>query len=162
VGPTGAQGAAGPQGVAGTTGQNTTTVFGTAGLVVTSASPFTLIPGLTQVVTVPASSRINMSTDGGVQTTSGLTTGFSSVDIVLVVDGLFPANGGYRRILPLNNGGITGVFQYWAISQSQTLTAGNHTIQVFAAGTGIGSNANVSGNNTSVLQGELTVEIQKL
>jgi len=50
----------------------------------------------------------------------------------------------------------------WSISQVVNLAAGSHTFEVRAIGTSQGSNATVSGDNTSVSQGTLTATILKL
>jgi hypothetical protein len=63
----------------------------------------------------------------------------------------------------LNSTGLIGTIQYWNFSTIAPLAPGPHTITVQARGngTGNGSNATVGGNNTSVLQGSLTVVIIK-
>ena len=50
----------------------------------------------------------------------------------------------------------------WSFSTYQPLAAGVHTFTVQAAGAGIGSNALVGGDATTVNQGELTVAIVNL
>lgn len=143
-------------------GQNSTTVYGSAGLSVPSTmTTFTLVPGLTQTLTIPANSIVYISTDGGVSTTSVASNGYSGVDIAIYIDGAILSNGGYKRIYVLNNGGLVGNFGFWSMSLAQSLSAGSHTIAVRAAYIA-GSTATVSGNNLSVLQGELTVTILKL
>jgi hypothetical protein len=72
---------------------------------------------------------------------------------------LVPA-GGYRRVTALNNGGSTNNIDYWSFALCPTLTQGSHTIAVFVA-LQSGSPANVSGDASSVLQGELTTVILK-
>ena len=70
AGPQGPQGNEGPQGPAGTTGQFATTVFSTGQLVLTqTTTSYTLIPGLTQTITVPANAKVYVSTNGGFQNT---------------------------------------------------------------------------------------------
>jgi hypothetical protein len=158
----GPQGAAGTPGTAGTTGQLGNGVFGTATLTVTPTTVATLIPGLTTTVDVPANSVVMISTDGGVATTSTAATGFSTVDVVIAVDGALLANGGYKRIIAANTTGITGVFAPWSMSAVVTLAPGLHTIQVQAAGTGGASaNATLSGDATNVNQGSLSVLVLK-
>src|SRR5437870_2529193 len=91
-GPQGADGAqgpagpTGPAGPAGTTGQDASTSYGTAGVQITNPSPFTILPGLSQTVNVPANSVVYISTDGGVITSSANATGFSIVDVAVFVD----------------------------------------------------------------------------
>lgn len=152
----------GPQGPAGTTGQLGASGFGTGSLTVTSATAFTLIPGLSATVTVPASALVQITTDGAIATTSTATTGFSTVDIALEIDGALLANGGYRRVIAANTTGLTGMFAPWNLTSLATVAAGAHTITVVAAGTGQGSDATVSGSNTSVNQGTLSVTVLKL
>jgi hypothetical protein len=152
----------GPQGAAGTTGQLGASGFGTASLTVTSATAFTLIPGLTATISVPASALVQITTDGAIATTATATTGFSTVDIAVEVDGALLANGGYRRVIAANTTGLTGVFTPWNLTSLATLPAGAHTITVVAAGTGQGSDATVSGSGTSVNQGTLSVVVLKL
>ena len=156
IGPAGPAGPQGPQGIPGTTGQNVVTVWNTGLTTITPASGFTIIPGLQTTVTVPANSKVYVSTYGGIQTTSGSLSGFSLVDVALFVDGVLVPEAAYQRLNAIN-GGVTGAFAYWAISTAPTIAAGAHTFTVRAKGNGSGSNATVGGDNTSVLQGELTV-----
>jgi len=141
-------------------GQSSTTVAGTASVTVTPTTAYTLVPGLTQTVTVPANSVVNISTDGGLQSTSATTAGYSAIDIVLYVDGVIVPNGGFQRILALNNTGLTNVIAYWSMSESLNLSAGSHTISVMTKGANNGgSNATVGSDNTLVMRPQLTVTI---
>ncbi|MBL0214092.1 MAG: hypothetical protein IPQ07_09415 [Myxococcales bacterium] len=152
----------GTQGPAGTTGQLGASGFGTSSLTVTPATAFTLIPGLTATVSVPANAVVQISTDGALATTSTATTGFSTVDVAIQIDGNLLANGGYRRVIAANTTGLTGAFAAWNLTSLATLAPGSHTITVVAAGVGQGSDATVSGSNTSVNQGTLNVVVLKL
>lgn len=144
-----------------TLGQNATTVYGSNSLSVTSSTTsFTTIPGLTATITVPSNSIVLISTDGGMQTNSALTNGYSSVDIAVFVDGTIQTNGAYQRIIAANTNGVTGVFAYWSESFATTLATGSHTITVRAVYAS-GSNSTVGGLNTTVIQPELTVTIIK-
>jgi hypothetical protein len=146
-----------------TSGQDATTSFGSGPLTVTPTTPQTVIPGLTQTVTVPASAKTFITTDGGAVTTSALTTGFSAFDVFFFVDGAVVANGGYQRLYCANTGGVTNIICNWSVSQAMTLAAGPHTIAVRALGVSAPGNADatLSGNNTSPNQGELTVMFLK-
>ena len=148
---------------AGAFGQSTTSVFGTLAITQTPTSAFTLVPGLTQTINIPAGYSIFITSGGGISTSSVLGTGYSVADIVLAIDGaLNAAGGGYQRLTALNNGGLIGNFSYWALHLSPVLTPGLHTIEVRAAGANNGgSNFSVSGDATSVLQGELTITLIK-
>jgi hypothetical protein len=169
TGPQGVAGATGPQGLtgatgpAGTAGQAGTSVFGTGPLTVTTATGATIIPGLTTTIVVPAGSVVLLTTEGAIQTSSMTATGFSAVDVFLAVDGVIVANGGYQRVVAANTTGLGSMITAWSLSQVVTVTAGSHTFPVYAFGIGGGgSNATVSGNNTSPLQGTLNVVILKL
>jgi hypothetical protein len=162
IGPKGATGATGPTGAAGTTGQDVITVYSTGGVVIGPATPFTLVPGLTTTVNVPANTKVSISSYGAVQTTSGSFSGFSIVDVVLMVDGVILPSGAYHRVIAANTPGLISMFQYWAFTTAPVISAGSHTFTVMAAGTGGSSvNATVAGDTNSVLQGELTLVFVK-
>ena len=160
LGPTGAAGATGATGATGakgTAGQNISNVYSTASVTITPAAPFTLVPGLSTSVLVPASTKVFVSTYGGIATTSTSTTGFSNLELVLYVDGAPTTNGAYTRIIAANTGGLTGQNSYWSFSTYLVgLTAGTHTFSIQTKGNG-GSNALVGGDNSTVNQGELSV-----
>ena len=161
VGGTGAVGVTGATGSAGTTGQNATDAFGTSTLNVTSSTTtFTVIPGLTQRITVPSTSVLEIYTDGSVETSSTSSSGVSSVDISIFIDGVVAANGAYKRIIAANTSGSGQNITNYAMGKSATLTAGSHTIDVRAKYFS-GSTAYVSGDNTTVMQGLLRVTILK-
>ncbi|MBS1797633.1 MAG: hypothetical protein JSS81_27670 [Acidobacteria bacterium] len=144
----------------GTLGQTASTVYSTAGLTVTPAAGFTLIPGLTQTINVPAGYQVYIHTDGGLITTSTATTGYSTVDVTILIDGIFPGNANYRRVTAANTTGLTTTMANWSFGSVQTIAPGSHTITVSAAGIG-GANATVAGTNTTVLQASLTVVLVK-
>lgn len=144
-------------------GQPVTTVLSTSS--VSPGAGFVPIPGLSITMTIPAVCNVGstactayISTDGGMQTTSAITTGVSRVDVVLTYDAaLFPA-GGYKRVTAANTGGNTTAIENWAFGYTTPVSTGTHTFAVFAA-LNSGSPATVGGNATSVLQGRLTVII---
>ena len=81
-------------------GQKVTTAIGTGGLMITQTLPdYTLVPGLTQTVNVPANSQVLLTTDGGIFSSGAVNT-FSVVDVALYVDGAAIAQ---RRIIISNN-----------------------------------------------------------
>jgi hypothetical protein len=144
------------------TGQNATTVFGTGSAIITAVTGFTDLPGLSQSVTVPSNAVVQVSADGGIETASAAANGSSVVDVALAIDGALPANGAYKRIVAANTTGIVTMIASFDMSQAIPLAPGPHTIKLVAAGAGgTGSSAQVSGDTTSVLQGELTVTILK-
>jgi hypothetical protein len=152
----------GAPGTGGVAGQDASSAAGTAGVTITPATGLTEIPGLSQTLTVPSGSFVFIATDGGAQTTSSATTGFSATDIALSVDGNIVSDGGYKRLVMANTPGFVGAFAYWSLTKALPLTPGSHTIKVIAGGVGGGgSNAIVSGDRNSVLQGELDVLLLK-
>lgn len=138
-------------------GQSVNTVFGTAAVTVTPSTTATVVPGLTQTLTVPTGFSAYIVTDGGLATTATTATGFSTVDAGIYIDGVLPTNGAYERVQAANTTGLNGMIRYWKLSTYVPLTAGAHTFDVRVAGAGVGSNATVGGNNSSVFQGTLTV-----
>ncbi|MEI7801490.1 MAG: hypothetical protein WCI97_02475, partial [Bacteroidota bacterium] len=145
-----------------TLGQSTTSVFGTTGLVVPVNSAFNVIPGLSQIINVPAGYSAFITTAGGVVTSSATAGGYSVVDIIIGIDGGLSPNGGYQRVI-VGNSLVTSTFTNWAMHLAPILAPGVHTINVQAAGPNQAGAVpcTVSSNNTSVLQGELTITIIK-
>lgn len=164
TGPTGSAGAVGPTGATGTTGQEVTEVYGTAQLVVTtSTTTYTLIPGLTQTINVPANCRVYVSSTGGIQSTGATSTTFSVVDIGLFCDGVVSSTGGQRRVAIANTSALAQLISNWSLIQTYTLSAGSHTFAVKAINGAPGTSAaNVSSATAPQLQGVLTVTIIKL
>ncbi len=134
-------------------GQNVTTAFGGVRLQIDSTTTaYTLVPGLTQTVNVPANSSLFISTDGGIQSTGTASNSYSVVDVAIFVDG---ALAGQRRIVIFNNLLPSSVGN-WALSTGQTLSAGNHTIEVKVRnGLASASPAVVGGD--ALLNGQLTI-----
>lgn len=144
-------------------GQTTFTSFGSATLSVTSAvTTFTVLPGITQTITVPSNCRLLITADGGMNTTSTSATAISSVDVAIFIDGNYPTNGGYKRVTAFNpsSTAINNTGQPWSITTIQNLSAGSHTIDVRSVYV-IGSTASVSSNNSNSRQGGLYITIIK-
>ncbi|HTL82890.1 MAG TPA: collagen-like protein [Bacteroidia bacterium] len=159
-GPTGPAGAVGPTGPTGTTGQGVYEVYGTGQLVVSTAmTTYTLIPGLTQTINIPANSKVIVHTDGGIQSTGATSTTYSVVDVGIFVDGVVTSSGGQRRIAIANTSSLAQLISNWSMDHTYTLSSGNHTFEVKAASAGVGSTANVSSSSAPQLQGVLTVTV---
>ena len=142
-----------------TTGQQSSSVFSDSSLVVTSAlTTFTLIPGLTKTLTVPANSKVLVSTFGGVQTSASTAAGYSVTDITLFIDGAAATLGGYQRVIAANNTGLASMIDYWSFNQSLALAPGSHTIEVRAVYVQ-GSTCYVGSNSNSVMHANLTVTV---
>lgn len=144
-----------------TTEQSGGDAYGTASLAVTSSTTtFTIIPGLTQTVNVPANSVLQISTNGGFFTNSILINGQSTVDVAIFIDGVAPTNGAWQRFTAANTSGVANMINNFAMSKTAALSAGNHTIDVRVRYIS-GSSSTVGGNNTSVLQGTLSIVVLK-
>lgn len=153
---------AGP-GASGALGQSATSSFGSAALGVTSSmTTYTLIPGLSQTITVPDDCSIHISSDGGVQTTvTSNPSGVSRVDVALFIDGQIAPDAGFRRITAANTGGVSSNnIANWHMTLATQLPPGQHTVEVRTRFDG-GQTAIVSGDTNSPLQGQLTVMILK-
>jgi hypothetical protein len=124
---------------------------------------FFIVPGLDQTITVPADSVLYIATDGGAQTQSTSTTGFSIVDVAIFVDGNLRPNAAYRRLIINNTASLTTQFVNWSMGETVALSAGSHRIQIGAAHIGStgGAAATVSGGSGSTLQGQLSVTVLK-
>lgn len=134
----------------GALGQSSSTAFGSSGITLSSSSSsFFFLPGLTQTITVPANSVVNIASDGGML--AAIAAGSTFIDVALIIDGSFTANGAYQRITCNSN-----TFSFWSFSQSAVLTAGSHTFAIVGAWFS-GNSVTINGNGSSVLQGELTV-----
>jgi hypothetical protein len=132
-------------------------VNGTAGVVLTVNGTWVALPGLSQAITLTGPAKVYVHYDGGLQTTSGVTTGYSIADFAIFVNGaLPPGGGGYKRVAALNNGGLVTNIANCAMDYVTTLPAGAYTITTQANKNG-GSNCNASGSNTSVLQGNMSI-----
>lgn len=129
----------------------------TAGALINAAA-FAALPGLTQTITLNRNAKVTITLDGGIQTTSALAGGYSNVDVVIAQNLAFLADGGYKRVIARNNGGIGGSIENFSMTVTLTLAPGTYTFTAYASLVG-GSAANVSGNNASVLQGMLNIEV---
>lgn len=151
-------------GSSGATGNSVTEVYGTSQLVLTSSmTTYTLIPGMSATVNIPAGAKVYVHTDGGLQCpTTGST--YSIADIGIAVDGVVSTSGGQRRVVAANTTGLAQMIANWSFGKTYTLSAGNHTFEVKAAypsGSGA-SSANISSGSAPQIQGVLTITVIKL
>ncbi len=141
-----------------TAGQASTDAYGTSQFVVlASTTTYTLIPGLTQTVSVPANSVVLVSTSGGVQC-AATGTAFAAVNIGIHVDGAPSPQAGQQQIVASNTTAVGQMLAYWSMTKTYSLSAGNHTFDVRVMDAGGTADANVSGTNP-LIQGVLTVTI---
>lgn len=153
----GADGAVGSDGEAGTTGQEVTEVYGTSLYTPPISSSFSLVPGLSTTLDVPADCYCVVTTDGGVQCASA-GANYAVVDIAIHVDGVPSPSGGRRRIVAANTSSLGQVVSNWSITKTYTLAAGSHTFEVGVMDDGSGSSdANVSSGTDQRMQGTLQV-----
>ena len=131
--------------------------YNTAGVTATTAGWVTL-PGMTRTITLTAPAKILCHSDGGIQTTSGSTTGFSAVDCVLFLNGGLFGQGGYERVTVVNNLGVVTTLGFWSKEVIVAVGPGTYTIDVRTR-LNLGANATVGGNNASVLQGVLITQV---
>jgi hypothetical protein len=144
-----------------TIGQSSTTSYSNAAISLPNGGGYYYAPGFPITVNVPANSTVLITADIGGQTQSLANGGASLLDVALMVDGVIVNDGGYHRLSLVNNANMIGAFEYASFSQSfSSLSAGNHTFALVGACTG-GTAVTFGGNNSSVLQGELTVTIIK-
>ncbi len=171
AGATGPAGATGATGSSGTTGQSATSVYGTSSLFLGSTNTtYTLVPGLTTTISVPASSSVQISTDGLASNNVSDASFYVACNVAIFIDGSAVTNGGIRQVLCANfyshlYANLVGVSAPWSMSITTSLSAGSHTIEVrakYAQSNLTGSNLIVvSSSNSSVLQGTLSVVVLK-
>ncbi|NCT67857.1 MAG: hypothetical protein GXC76_09445 [Rhodanobacteraceae bacterium] len=158
AGPEGAPGATGPTGPAGTTGQYANTVFSTGQLALTeTVTSYTLIPGLTQTVSVPANAKVFVSTNGGFQNT-GTGSSCAIADFAIFIDGA--ATSVQRQVTAANTTALSQMLSQWTLSGVFNLAPGSHTIQVRARDAGGSADGSAGGSN-DLLKGNLSVLIIK-
>lgn len=131
--------------------------YNTAGVTATTAG-WQILPGLSRTITISQPAKILCHTDGGIQTSSTSTSGFSAVDCVLFLNGALFGQGGYERVTVVNNFGVVTTLGFWTKEVIAVLVPGTYTIDVRTR-LNLGANAYVGGNNTSVLQGVLITQV---
>ena len=144
-------------------GQTTYATYGDSSLTAPTLNSYTLIPNLTQTISVPSNCSVFITTTGGVGTSNN-NSNTATVDIAILIDGALLPSGGFSRINSVNPNAINNAFtnETWAVSTIQTLSAGNHTIDVRVNPRSItGGNIVVSGAINNVRQGELYITIIK-
>ncbi len=135
IGNTGPAGPQGPQGIKGQAGNSPTIsyAYGTSSLFAdNSILDYTLIPGLSITITVPAETinKVLIQTDGGLQlySSSDIAVGFT--DISIFINNIQTGTG--RRIPAINNSSVGYAVNSYSFSTLTTLNAGTYTIEVRA------------------------------
>lgn len=157
AGPAGATGATGPQGPPGVI--NRYHVYSSAARTGVSSNVLTLQPGMTQTFTLANTSTVIIWASIGALNTTLTTSGYSTVDFAVHVNGTPLANGGWNRMFITNTAATTGL-GVGALNTMITLPAGTHTIDLRTSRSSGTSNVTIGGNpSTDVNPGEMTILI---
>lgn len=146
-------------------GQSSYAKYGNSALTLTTANigTYTIVPNLTETLTVPSNCSVYIITTGGIGNTNNASN-TSTVDVAIFIDGALLTDGGYARLNSVNPNALNNAFtnETWSIATVQTLSQGSHTIDVRANPRSItGGNTTVSGPTGNVRQGELYIIIIK-
>ena len=120
---------------------------------------FGIIPSLTRTITLTGNALVWIYTDGGAQTTSATTGYGTTVDVVIMNNGAWLPQGGYKRLSINNPDNYTGAFQYWSMGAYVFLSAGTYVLDVRACHNGGAADAVVAGDNSTVLEGVLVIQV---
>ena len=131
--------------------------YGSSELTANSGT-YTVLPGLTQSVNLTGNAKVIITADGGMMTSSSANNGYSTVDVVLHQDGVMLSDGGFKRVIALNGRDNDNTIENWSFSVLLSMSAGTYTWDVRSRLLD-GSNATVSGDNLSVLQGSLSIVV---
>lgn len=157
AGPAGATGATGPQGPQGVFQKYH--VYGTAGRLAVTSTAAVVQPGLSQTFTLASpASVIIWATIGGrnTATTSGA---YSTVDMIIYLNGSFLASGGWNRF-SIVNPTSANAFSTCAINTMVTLPAGTYTIDLRTARFNGTTSVDIGGNaSADTNPGELSILI---
>ena len=114
-----------------TSGQQSTTTYSTATVTVSYSNSYTLVPGLTQAVTVPSTGTFDLwiYTDGGAQWTAANANQGAQLEISVWMDG---AAIRYSTIMVDNLSNLVNGIRNWSNGMSiSNIPAGNHTFEVY-------------------------------
>lgn len=129
--------------------------YSTTSLTTTSGS-MVIIPGLTRTLTLKAGDIVYLHSHGGVMAS---TINTADVEIGIRVNGADLPNGGYTKV-SVDNDWATQPFANWAVSGHYPVpTDGSYTIAIYAGRYGGNGEAILGGDNTTVTQGSLRVEV---
>lgn len=141
--------------------KNTFSITNSAGLANFSSSTYTVVPGLTQIITLTRKAKVMIWTSGIVRTTSGSTSGGSGVKVCVFRDGVAQTVTS-QCVDAVNNGTYIYVSKNWSVSHMETLNPGTYTYDVRAK-LYIGSDANIcnypAGGGSDADYGKLTITV---
>jgi environmental stress-induced protein Ves len=116
-----------------------------------------VIPGMTRTLTLQAGDILYLHAHGGVMATG---SNYASVEFGIRVNGADLPNGGYTKTSVDYSGTNYLAFANWAVSGHYPVTAsGTYTIAVYCGRFGGNGDATVGGNNTTVTQGSIRIEV---
>ena len=129
--------------------------YSTTALTSTSGSMVN-IPGMTRTLTLKAGDILYLHSHGGVMAVG---TNYSNIEIGIRVNGADLPNGGYTKVSVDNEYGSTA-FANWAVSGHYPVPAdGSYTVAIYAGRYGGDGEASLGGDNSTVTQGSLRIEI---
>ncbi len=166
AGPAGAAGAAGATGPAGPTGPQGPSgviqkyhVYGTAGRLAVTSTAATAQPGLTQTFTLASPATVIVWATIGGRNTATTSGAYSTVDMIIYLNGAFLANGGWNRFT-ITNPTAANAFSTCAINTMISLPAGTHTIDLRTARLNGSTSVDIGGNAAADTNpGELTIMV---
>lgn len=120
----------------------------TAGRLAVTSTTATLLPNMSQTITVPAGQTAEVYAAVTIGTRNTATTAglYSNVDITLYVDGAFFPYGGWNRCSTVNSSGGNNSFGNIAVSGLVVLGPGTHTIDCRSARSGGNVSVDIGGD----------------
>lgn len=116
-----------------------------------------VIPGMTRTLTLNAGDVVYLHAHGGVMATG---INYANVECAIRVNGADLPNGGYTKV-SVDYDVAYQPFANWAVSGHYVVPAsGSYTFAAYAGRFGGNGDATVGGNNTTVTQGSLRIEVR--
>jgi len=130
--------------------------YSTTTLITTSGS-MVVIPGITRTLTLKAGDILYLFSHGGVMAVGD---NYADVEIAIRVNAADLPNGGYTKVSVDFESTNNQAFANWAVSGHYPVPAdGTYTIAVYTGRYGGDGEASLGGDNTTVTQGCLRIEI---
>ena len=131
-------------------------LYTNAGVSLTVLATWINIPSLSQTITVTEPSRVYVNVGGGIQNTSAVINTSTSIDVVILQNGVLMPNGGYKRVVGANTAGLVTIIENFSMAAIATVAPGTYTFSV-AGSKQAGQNGFLFGDNLSVLQGSMSI-----
>ncbi len=130
--------------------------YSSSSLTTTSGS-MVIIPGMTRTLSLQAGDIIYLHAHGGVMAAG---VNYANVEIGIRVNGVDLPNGGYTKVSVDFGTWSNQAFANWAVSGHYPVpSTGSYTFAVFAGRYGGDGEAILGGDNTTVTQGSLRIEV---